>query len=58
MKGVAMLKIETQRREAVLAASALRSRRRAARRKGRRAASVRTTSALRMAASAGTWGTK
>ncbi|NEE03069.1 hypothetical protein [Phytoactinopolyspora halotolerans] len=47
-----MMKIESERREAVLASAVLRSRRRAAQRRGRRlAASVRTTSALRLAAS-------
>ncbi|NED93794.1 hypothetical protein G1H11_00505 [Phytoactinopolyspora alkaliphila] len=53
-----MLRIETQRRDAVLAAAALRNRRQAAKRQGRRAASVRAASALRMAASAGTRSTR
>lgn len=48
-----MSTIEIQRREAVLAAAALRVRKLSTKRRGRRAASVRTTSALRLAASAG-----
>ncbi|WP_158542801.1 hypothetical protein [Phytoactinopolyspora halophila] len=48
-----MLRIETEKREAVLVAAALRSRRRSAGRNGRRAASARAVSALRQAATEG-----
>lgn len=49
-----MLKMEKERREALLGAAALRSRRRAAGQRARRAAAGRAVSALRRAAFDGT----